>query len=123
MAVTLGPRAADAVPGGAAAGPGVTGGALCCASTDVGTGPPIVMRPGSGSVETTVVGTGLNNGCPAGAPGTPLAFQGNTSFCAVATCGALGCFVCAVMGSPTQRPDADNDWPAGHAPHTLSLCD
>ena len=96
--------------------PGVTGGALCCTSTDVGTGPPIAMWPGSGSVETTIVGTGLNNGCPAGAPGTALAFQGSTSFCVAVT-------VCAVMGSPTQRPDADSDWPAGHAPHTLSLCD
>ena len=71
--------------------------------SDVGTGPPIAIRPGNGLDEST----GLNSA---------LAFQGSTSFCAAAT-------VRAVTGSPTQRPDAANDWPAGHAPQTPSRCD
>jgi hypothetical protein len=52
---------------------------------DVVTEAPIAIRPGNGSVETTVVGISLNSGCPPAASGAEVAFQGSTSFCAVAT--------------------------------------
>src|SRR5271169_4075047 len=78
----LGSSAAVAMPTGAVTTPGATG-AEPCASTVVGIGPPIAMRPGSGSFETTVVGIGLNSGCPPATPRPDVAFQGRTSFCCV----------------------------------------
>jgi hypothetical protein len=51
-------------------------------------GPPMDMRPGSGSVETTLVGSGVNSGLTGGLAAVAPACLGSTSLDADAPAGS-----------------------------------